>query len=279
MPLLPQSAQSVPNHGYLSTISTSPSLTGCVSLHRISATFPSSGASTGISIFMLSRITSTSPAFTSSPTFFSIFQTVPVMWAGTSGMSEPLQEMGVDLAPREGVAGEHTQVRRDVRRHALDGELLERAAHARDGLLARLREGDRLGEQRVVVRRHGVAGAVAGIDPDAVVERPVRRHGSVEALHRPRRGEEPDRILRVDPALDRMPARAQVVLAQGQLLAGRDPQLELYQIEPGGRLRHRMLDLQPRVQLDEVHLVADQEELAGPGVRVSHRPRRAQARV
>src|SRR5205823_5995690 len=69
---------------YLSTTSTSPSLTGCASLQRISATLPSSGASTGISIFMLSRMTSTSPAFTSSPTFFSIFQTVPVMSAGTS---------------------------------------------------------------------------------------------------------------------------------------------------------------------------------------------------
>jgi hypothetical protein len=59
-------------------------LTACASLHRTSFTFPSSGASTGISIFMLSMMTSTSPAFTSSPTFFSIFQTVPVMCAGTS---------------------------------------------------------------------------------------------------------------------------------------------------------------------------------------------------
>src|SRR2546430_3481733 len=92
------------------------------------------------SIFMLSRITSTSPAFTSSPTFFSIFHTVPVMWAGTSGMSEPLQEVGVELAAGERLAGEHLEVRGDVRLHALDGEPLQRVAHAGDGAVARLRE-------------------------------------------------------------------------------------------------------------------------------------------
>jgi hypothetical protein len=45
----------------------------------ISATFPSSSASTGISIFIDSRITTVSPSSTSSPTATSIFQTVPVM--------------------------------------------------------------------------------------------------------------------------------------------------------------------------------------------------------
>src|SRR5438128_4312839 len=200
---------------YFSTTSTSPSLTGCVSLHRISATRPSSGASTGISIFMLSRITSTSPAFTSSPTFFSIFQTVPVMWAGTSGMSEPFQEMGVEFAAAEGVAGEDLQVGGNVRLHALDGKPLQRSAHARDGLLARLRERDHLGKQRIVVRSHGVAGAITGIDPDAVVKRSVGRDGRVEAFHRPRRGEELHRILGVDPAFDGVTARAHIVLPDG----------------------------------------------------------------
>src|SRR5438128_6474729 len=218
---------------YFSTTSTSPSLTGCVSLQRISATRPSSGASTGISIFMLSRITSTSPAFTSSPIFFSIFQTVPVMWAGTSGMSEPLQEVGVEFAAREGVAPEDLQVRGNVRLHALDGKVLQRSAHARDGLLARVRKGDHLGEQRVVVRSHGVAGSVPGIDPDAIVERPVGRHGSVEALHRPRRGEELHRILGVDPALDGVAAGTQTALPHRDAPAGRTPPVAPPETAPG----------------------------------------------
>ena len=45
----------------------------------ISATLPSSSASTGISIFIDSRMTTVSPSETSSPTLTSTFQTVPVM--------------------------------------------------------------------------------------------------------------------------------------------------------------------------------------------------------
>src|SRR6185312_10728978 len=52
---------------------------------RISLTRPESSASTGISIFIDSRITTVSPSSTCSPTTHSIFQTVPVMWASTSG--------------------------------------------------------------------------------------------------------------------------------------------------------------------------------------------------
>jgi glycerol kinase len=51
----------------------------------ISFTTPSSSASTGISIFIDSRITSVSPSSTSWPKRHSIFQTVPVMCASTSG--------------------------------------------------------------------------------------------------------------------------------------------------------------------------------------------------
>ena len=47
-------------------------------------TVPEAGASTGISIFIDSRITTVSPSETASPGFFSIFHTVPVMCAQTS---------------------------------------------------------------------------------------------------------------------------------------------------------------------------------------------------
>jgi len=55
-------------------------------------------------------MTRTSPAFTSSPTFFSIFQTVPGDVRGNVAMSEPLQEMGVQLAAGEGLAGQRFEV-------------------------------------------------------------------------------------------------------------------------------------------------------------------------
>ena len=63
---------------------TSPSETDWPSWTRISATLPGSSASTGISIFIDSRMTTVSPSSTWSPTPTSIFQTVPVMWASTS---------------------------------------------------------------------------------------------------------------------------------------------------------------------------------------------------
>src|SRR5579871_620920 len=63
--------------------STSPSLTLCPSLQRISAIFPPIGASRGNSIFIDSKINNTSPALTTSPTLFSTLHTTPVTSAAT----------------------------------------------------------------------------------------------------------------------------------------------------------------------------------------------------
>lgn len=67
--------------GQASLISGAPSVTAAPSVTRISSTVPSSSASTGISIFMDSRMTTTVPSSTLSPGLTSIFQTVPVMCA------------------------------------------------------------------------------------------------------------------------------------------------------------------------------------------------------
>jgi hypothetical protein len=82
----------------------SPSDTDCPSWQVISLTVPGSSASTGISIFMDSRMTSVSPSSTSWPTSHSIFQTVPVMWASTSGMAAarypPMRRVAVLVTAR-----------------------------------------------------------------------------------------------------------------------------------------------------------------------------------
>ncbi len=69
------------NWAYSRTTRTSPSLTDWPSSQRISLTVPSSSDSTGISIFIDSRIATVSPSETWSPTATSIFHTLPVMWA------------------------------------------------------------------------------------------------------------------------------------------------------------------------------------------------------
>ncbi len=58
-------------------------MTAWPSAQLIFSTFPPDGASTGISIFIDSRMTQVCPSVTDSPSFTSIFQTVPVMCAFT----------------------------------------------------------------------------------------------------------------------------------------------------------------------------------------------------
>jgi hypothetical protein len=65
------------------------------------------------------------------------------------------------------------------------------------------------------------------------------------------------RVLGVDPRLDGMPARGQLVLAPRKRLPGRDAQLELDEVDAVDRLGDRVLDLEACVHLHE-------EELVGP---------------
>ncbi len=63
------------------------------------------------------------------------------------------------------------------------------------------------------------------------------------------------------------------VLPVAERLAGGDADLLTHEINPGDQLRHRMLDLDAGVHLDEVVVtVAVDEELDGAGARVVHGP-------
>src|SRR4051794_1341778 len=59
-----------------------------------------------------------------------------------------------------------------------------------------------------------------------------------------------------------------------QALALSDPDLPTDEVDVGDHLRHRMLDLQPGVHLEEIERPAlVQQELDGAGIRVVHRTR------
>ena len=96
-----------------------------------------------------------------------------------------------------------------------------------------------------------VARVDARIDPD----RRAREHrglGEGKAGQPTRCGQEPRvGIFGVKPGFEGMPVDGQVVLREGQGLTAGDAQLQLDKVEPGYCLRHRMLDLQPRVHLHE----------------------------
>ena len=89
--------------------------------------------------------------------------------------------------------------------------------------------------------------------------------GGCHDVMRPGRGHERVRVLGVDAALDRVAALDDVALAERQLLAGGDADLLLDDVDAGDELGDRVLDLHPRVHLDEVELVVLVEELEGAG--------------
>src|SRR5262249_57740650 len=130
-------------------------------LQRISRTTPLSGASTGISIFIDSRITRASPALTAWPTATSIFQTVPVMCAGTSAMGILLApnsswpkcvEKGSTHFPRQNRRrAKDPEVQRDVGLHPFNLESLERRDRGGDRLRAGGGEDDQLAQHRIVI--------------------------------------------------------------------------------------------------------------------------------
>jgi hypothetical protein len=83
------------------------------------------------------------------------------------------------------------------------------------------------------------------------------------------------RVLRREPGLDGVPVGRRLGGADlGQRAAGRDVQLQLDDVNPGGGLGNRVLDLQPGVDLEERKqpLAGLVEELHRPGVDVPGGP-------
>ncbi len=138
-----------------------------------------------------------------------------------------------------------------------DAGLAERLGEPGNGATAGRSPGDDLGDQRIVMRRHRVAGAHAGIDAKIVAGR-----GQIQMIDPPGGGQKAARrVLGIKPRLDRMTRQRDRPLGARQRLARRDAQLPFDQIETGDQLGHPMLDLKPRVHLEEVErpVGADQE--------------------
>ena len=157
--------------------------------------------------------------------------------------------------------GDEPAEEREVRRHPLDDRLVERLREPVEGLRSVGAVGDQLRDHRVVAPTDLVSLLDARVDADP--------RGQAQAAHRPRLGQERARILGVEPGLDRVPLRCD--LQAGERLAVGDPELELDEVEPRHGLGHRMLDLDPPVQLEEVGLVALHQELRRPGALVADR--------
>ena len=188
-----------------------------------------------------------------------------------------IDELRVALARREDFVIQDVRDERDVRLHAADVDLGQRAdrsaAHALEGVVP-ARD---LDQQRVIVRRNDRAGGgVSAVETDAeAAARTVR--GDAAVIRR----EVILGILGGDPALDRVAVDPQVVLTGqtdhrvGQRVSLGDQDLRADEVNAGDLLGDRVLDLDTRVHLDEVVLsgLRVHEELDGTGVHVVHLPR------
>ena len=92
--------------------STAPDSTDCPTVTSMLATVPSSGATTGVSIFITSNTRIASPRFTASPTFLSMLNTFPAAPASIftfpappAAGAEAAGAAGAGAAARLGAAG------------------------------------------------------------------------------------------------------------------------------------------------------------------------------
>ena len=80
-------------------------------------------------------------------------------------------------------------------------------------------------------------------------------------------------IFGIDAAFDGVAALDQLLLRPGQPLAGGDPKLRLYQVDAGDHFGDGVLDLQPRVHLEEIETgaiaLAFEQELDGSRIAVA----------
>ena len=183
---------------------------------------------------------------------------------------QAVEPAGVDLAVPQLRAAEQLE-----QEPLVGGALVERdhrvgdrAAQARDRLLAGAPVGDDLGDHRVELGRDRIALGDAAVDAYA---RPGRQPQQRDATGR---GREPARgVLGVQAHLDRVAARRRRLALQAP--AGGDLELHAHEIGAGHHLGHRVLDLQPRVDLHEREAPARRlvEELGGARAAIAGRAR------
>ena len=173
--------------------------------------------------------------------------------------------VGAEIAVRQQGAQEG-----DVAGRAFQPEGGERALGARQrvGEIGRRAVHDHLGQQRIEIGIGAIAGIAVGVDPHAGARRRLEhRERAAARLGRAVGGHG----LHVDAELDGMAARRGAFEAGlGQARAAGQQQLRLHQIDAPHLFRHRVLDLQARVGLDEEEIRLLQQELEGAEAAILH---------
>src|SRR6266536_735505 len=241
---------------------------------------PGSSATTGISIFIDSRMTRVSPSSTESPSVTTTLHTFATISARTSATRRSFLPYGylLEIATRRPVtivpacvplAGSRTHsvhhrcvvaaadkvtvfqqfsVEWQVCLRAGDPERGDRSPGTLEGLVTACAMDAELREQRIVERRDGAAGGIACIDPDPRPGR-LRPFGDFAGAR-----QKPARVFRVDPQFQRVAHTSNRCLAKRRPLARGHQELLFDKINPGDKLGDGMLHLQPGVHLKEGEL-------------------------
>src|SRR5262252_1932744 len=132
---------------------------------------------------------------------------------------------------------------------ALDRRLAQRVNQFANRGVTALAARDQFGQHRVVMDAHLHPALDPGVNPQ-----PFKR-GQLQVEYLPGgRQEIVSRVFGVKPRLDRVTFGLQIALAERQRMAFGDLDLQPDQVESGDHLRDGMLDLQARVDFDEIEL-------------------------
>ena len=171
------------------------------------------------------------------------------------------QERSGDVTGAKRRVGEQPAKEWKVGRDARHLGFRERRRQPIEGRLPRHVGRDELRDQGVVGETDLVPLRDARVDSNT--------RGQPQTLDAARLRQERPRILCVHARLDRMALRLNGVGREP--LSSRDSQLLFDEVEARHGLRDRMLDLNPRVQLEEGELVVREEEFGRPGAAVADR--------
>ncbi len=128
---------------------------------------------------------------------------------------------------------------------AVDDRVGQRCVELRDRCLARRRMRDQFGQHGVVVGRH----FATGLDPGIHAQSRGQAHLRQQAARGPKRAR---RVFGVQARLNGHSLRRVTIGLQRRRLVRRDPQHPFDQIDARDGLGHAVLDLQPRVDFQEV---------------------------
>src|SRR3954468_13543666 len=137
------------------------------------------------------------------------------------------------------------------RRKPLDLQFTKRSIEPSDRARSVFIVDDQLAEQAVIERRNRIAEIQHAIEANPIAAWHNECRNGAWIRH-----EGLCRILGVDANLDRVAIDAHFILANAQALAAGDPDHLAYQVDSGDHLRHRMLDLNARIHLQEIEILA-----------------------